>query len=254
MELKIPIDFERMPQVWALAEALRAANLRSGVKLTNSAIEQTAAILFLRLFVMLGYLARTTAQVGWLTEGGVLQYDASFDQFNQEEETPHEFLVRAGLLERSEQGLFCGLFATTNAHLGVNYVSPSQKGNRRSALIRAEQNLTAQAMQQGMLLGAMYPDRLRKRNGDVMEQGLIDRSAVLITKLDRVFGAPARKTESFSAGMLADACAIVERIRPESLQEFYMWLTDHKGNPALPATAELILCDWDRVFALQTML
>ena len=254
MELKIPLDFERLPQVWSLTEALRNANATSGRPVSQSALEQVAALLFVRLFVMLGYLARTATQVGWLTPGGMRQFDNSFDQFNQEDLTPHELLVRAGLLERLEQGLFCPLFATTNAHLGANYVSPSQKGNRRSAFIRSQNNIAAQAMQQAMLLGETNPNVFRRRNGDVMEQRLVDRSTLLIVSLDRVLGIRARAQGDFTAGLIADACAIVERVRPESLQEFYLWLTDNMGNPAMPETTEQILTDWDRVFGLQTKL
>ena len=254
MELKLPLDFERMPQVWALTEALRTGNQASGRPMSQSALEQVSALMYVRLFVLLGYLARTTEQVGWLTPQGIGQFNASWDQFNQEDDPPHDFLVRAGIVERTEQGLYCAIFASTNAHLGVNYVSPSQKGNRRSAIIRSKNNMAAQALQQGMLLAAKSPERLRKRNGDDMAQPEIERTTRLITMLDRVLGLRARPTDSFTAGMLADACDITSRISAESLEAFYLWLTDNRDNAAFPETTELILRDWDNVFALQATL
>ena len=80
------------------------------------------------------------------------------------------------------------------------------------------------------------------------------RVTLLIVSLDRVLGIRARAQGDFTAGLIADACAIVERVRPESLQEFYLWLTDNMGNPVMPETTEQILTDWDRVFGLQTKL
>ena len=81
-----------------------------------------------------------------------------------------------------------------------------------------------------------------------MAQRSIDRSMVLILTLDRCLKSPQRHPGSYSAGLMADACAVVEARSQEELQEFYYWLAARRDHPMMPKTAEEVLKDWDRFY------
>jgi hypothetical protein len=273
LEVKLPLDFERLPEFWQLTERLRMERLkvlnqsRQDAKtaggtpaLPEREIQQTAVLLWVRLWVVLGYLARSTNRPGWLNEGGVRQVNAAFDQFG-EEETPVAILEGSLLrgehrtsnieLRTSNEGAtyVCDLFAKTNEHLAGDYLAPEKRGNLRSRLNAAKNTIAAQAMQQAQLLP---PEIYKKRDGSVMTQREVDRSMVLILTLDRCLKARPRTKGDFTQGLLADACAAVDAAaqqhRPTELQEFYYWLLEHAGQPAVPETAEDILKEWPRVF------
>ena len=133
-ELKLPLDFERLPEFWQLTERLRQERVKAGPSNTNiehqtSNIErelrETAVLLWVRLWVVLGYLARSTNRPGWLNEAGARQVNAAFDQFG-EDETPVEMMV-GSLLKiqpprpsppgEGEAGYMCDLFAALKADL-----------------------------------------------------------------------------------------------------------------------------------------
>jgi hypothetical protein len=281
LEVKLPLDFERLPEFWQLAERLRTERLKvlrqrlqdaktagETAALPEREIQQMAILLWMRLWVVLGYLARSTNRPGWLNEGGVRQVNAAFDQFG-EEETPVEILT--GSLLRKAEGsrlvpqsgippsgtegavpeagapteYVCDLFAATNGHLAGDYLAPEKRGNLRSRLNAAKNTIAAMAMQQAQLLP---PEIYKKRDGSVMTQREVDRSMVLILTLDRCLKARPRTKGDFTQGLLADACAALEETKPAELQEFYYWLLEHAEHPAVPKTAEDILKEWGRVF------
>src|SRR5579863_8720809 len=102
MTLNLPLDFERLPEFWQLKETLRAAwwervaaegkttdygttglrdeesgnwhrddarNPQAGtptLQPMDAEIEDMAALLWVRLWIVLGYLARATNRPGWL--------------------------------------------------------------------------------------------------------------------------------------------------------------------------------------------
>jgi hypothetical protein len=141
------------------------------------------------------------------------------------------------------------LFAATNAHLAGDYLAPEKRGNLRSRLNAVKNTIAAMAMQQALLLP---PETFKKRDGTVMTQREVDRSMILILTLDRCLKARSRSGGDYTQGLLADAFAALEVTKPEELQEFYYWLLEHKGQPAVPETAEDILKEWDRVFKSAT--
>ena len=82
-ELKLPLDFERLPEFWQLGEALRG-RVRREVQLSDQQITGLSVQLWLRLWVVLGYLARSTNRAGWLNRMGEQQVNTAFDQFGDD--------------------------------------------------------------------------------------------------------------------------------------------------------------------------
>jgi hypothetical protein len=257
MDLKLPLDFERLPEFWQLEEALR--EVRAGFRvpglgsreLLEGEIQQMAVLLWLRLWIVLGYLARTTNRPGWLNAAGVRQMNAAFHQFG-EECPPTGVLEKSGLLKGEPRPgnavageFYCDLFMATNAHLAGDYVSKEKRGNLRSALSRGRQEIAQAAMMQAQLLP---PEIFRRRDGAAMDQRTVDRCMVLIMTLDRCLQARRRASGLFTQGLLADACAVLEATPAEELTEFYHWLQEHVSHPATPKSAEDILREWHKVF------
>jgi hypothetical protein len=120
MELRLPLDYERLPEYWQLSAGLRAS-AQAGA---HGQIELAANFLFLRLFVALGYLARSTNVPGLLTGAGAQQLEAGMEGFFGEGAGPVELLERSGLLVRHDGGWHCPLFAHHNGHLAGNYKAP----------------------------------------------------------------------------------------------------------------------------------
>ena len=252
MELKLPLDFERLPEFWLLAERLRdermmavtVASPQPSPAEAEREVMATAILLWVRLWVLLGYLARSTNRPGWLNESGARQLNAAFPQFG--DETSPVTIMEGNLLRKAEDGGWqCDLFAGLNPHLAGNFVSGVKRGNLRSRLKAAQTEIAASAMQQGLLLP---PEHLRKRDGTTMVRQEIDRAMILVMTLDRCLSLPRRKAGDFGEGLLADACAVAMAHDQKDLQQFYYWLAEHAGNAALPASAEEILKDWDRIW------
>ena len=247
LDLRIPLDFERLPEFWQLAEALRVQAERNAIavgKLECQAdIEATALTLWVRLWVVLGYLARSTNRPGWLSAAGDRQLNAAFRQFG--DDCPPVSLMTGNLLRAVEDGYQCDLFEKYNRHLAGDYVSHEQRGNIRSRLSAAKNNIAASAMMQAQLLP---PDNFKKRDGTVMTQREVDRSMIVILTLDRCLKAGNRSARSYTEGLLADACTAAEVLAADKEQEFYFWLAERKDNPATPKTTEEVLIDFKRLY------
>lgn len=253
MNLSIPMDFERLPEFWQLCEVLKQSNehcqANRGRPVSRGEIHDQALLSWLRLWVVLGYLARTTNRPGWLSKAGERQLAAALTQYG-EEEPPVQALVASGLLRVVADGWQCDLFAGDNRHLSGTYLSREMRGNIRSALARAKNNIAAEAMMQANLLS---PEVYRKRDGSKMSPREVDRSMVLIMTLDRCLKAPGRQQGTYTGGLLADACAVIEAVKPEDLTRFYNWLAENAGRAAIPDSAEAVLLDWNRIHAVSLM-
>jgi hypothetical protein len=245
MNLQIPLDFERLPEFWQLLEALRVRGVKN---VTESQVNDTAQVLFLRLFVVLGYLARHTNRPGWLNAAGERQFNGAFNQFG--DDCPPTLLLEGNLLRKDADGYYCDLFTQYNRHLAGDYVSKEKAGNIRSRLNAAKTNIAAMALQQGMLLS---PELYKKRDGTPMDKREQDRSVILILTLDRCLTpsgtkTPARPQPAYTPGLMADACAVINQVTPGELQEFYYWLAERNQKPLAPETTEEVLRDWDRIW------
>jgi hypothetical protein len=240
VNLNLPLDFERLPEFWQLGEALR---VRKNPALADSIVNEQAIVLWVRLWVVLGYLARHTNRPGWLNAAGERQLNGAFTQFG--DDCPPVQVLEGNLLRKGDDGWYCDLFTQHNKHLAGDHVPKEMRGNIRSRLNAAKNNIAATAMQQAQLLP---PEIFKRRDGTPMPQREIDRSTVLILTLDRCLKAPARLTSSYTEGLMADACAVVCAVTPEALQEFYYWLAERREHPATPKTAEEVLKDWDRIY------
>jgi len=252
MELKLPLDFERLPEFWQLTEKLRElAAVRTatggGAAPTEEEIRDTAILLWVRLWVVLGYLARMTNRPGWLNAAGERQLNGAFKQFG--DETPAVLVLTAGsLLHQGEDGYYCDLFTATNKHLAGNFLTPAERGNRRSLPARSKNAIAQEALQQSQLLP---PEIYKTRDGRPMDPRQVSRSMVLIITLDRCLKRPSpRHRGDFTQGMIADACAVVESEAAPTLPKFYEWLAERFDHPATPKSAEDILRTWETIFAV----
>jgi hypothetical protein len=243
-ELKLPLDFERQPEFWQLKQALFEERLKLAEAQSERWCESQAVLLWLRLWVVLGYLARTTCCPGRLTAMGVQQVDSGV--YWRLACTPVEMLVRGGMLKADGNAFMCELFAKTNEHLSGSYLSKEERGNRRSLPGRSKNMIAAEAVNQGHLLP---PEIFRTRDGQVMDATAVNRCMVLIISLDRSLKRGPRSKSTFTQGLIADADHVVRNTRQEDLQKFYEWLAERFDNPATPQSAEDVLRDWDNQLA-----
>ena len=250
LEIKLPLDFERLPEFWQLTEALRSAvEARAAAGPAGPAglecqadVDATAVLLWVRLWVVLGYLARTTNRPGWLNAAGERQVNQAFRQFG-DDAPPVTVLLAGGLVRREADGIYCDLFTATNKHLAGDFMTKEERGNRRSLPARSKNVIAQEAMMQAQLLP---PEVFRRRDGTPLEQRDVDRCMVLVITLDRCLKARPRFKSNFTAGLLADAAHVVDTAAGE-LPMFYEWLAEHFDKPATPKSADEILKDWARM-------
>ena len=254
MNLQIPLDFERLPEFWQLKAALTTrrpltpALSTDGERVAAAQLNSAALELFLRLWVVLGYLARHTNRPGWLNTIGESQLVDALPQFG--DDCPPVDLLEGNLLRKVDDGWMCDLFAGANKHLAGNYVSKEARGNMRSRMSAAKTGIAAEALHQGNLLP---PTVYKKRDGSDMDERSRQRCVVIIMTLDRClnpagFKPVPRSVHSYTEGLMADACAVFETVTAEELQEVYEWLAAHKGQPQTPTTTEDVLRNWDVVW------
>jgi hypothetical protein len=243
-ELKLPLDFERLPEFWQLKEALFGERLKVQDAQIERWCEATAMLLWLRLWVVLGYLARVTCRPGRLNEMGVRQVNCGL--YWQLPTSPVDMLVRGGLLRADGDGYFCELFGKTNEHLSGNFLTKEERGNRRSLPARSKNMIAAEAVHQGHLLP---PEIFRTRDGQTMDPAAVNRSMILVLNLDRGLKRGQRSKSAYSEGLIADADFVARNTPPETLSKFYEWLAEHFDDPATPKSAEDVLRDWDNQLA-----
>jgi hypothetical protein len=212
----------------------------------DAEIEDTAALLWIRLWIVLGYLARATNRPGWLNAAGERQLNHACQRKFGEDCPPVGILTAGMLLRKVEDGHVCDLFATTNAELAGNYLTKEEIGNRKSLIPRSKKVIAQTAKDQAQLLPK---DFFHKRDGTVMNEQEVDRSMIVIISLDRAVTpkrAP-RFQSTYTQGLVADACHVVETTSQEYLAEFYGWLCVVRDHPATPKSAEEVLRDFDRL-------
>jgi hypothetical protein len=252
MTLNLPLDFERLPEFWQLKETLRTAWLEraahsppSPLELADAEIEDMAALLWIRLWIVLGYLATSTNRAGWLNAAGERQLNHSFRKFG--EDCPPVSILTAGtVLRKIEDGYLCDMFAKVNPQLAGNYLTKEERGNRRSTPGRIKNAVGQEAIHQATLLPK---DFFHKRDGALMNPTEVDRSMIVIISIDRAVRPKGtqRYQSTYTPGLMADACHVYETTGAEDLAEFFKWLWEVHDHPATPKSAEEVLRDFDRL-------
>lgn len=253
MNLTLPLDFERLPEFWQLTESLRVRVVPkiggdSRAEQMEAVVNETAILLLMRLWVVLGYLARHTNRPGWLNAAGERQLNGAFTQFG--EDCPPVQVLEGSLLRKGEDGWYCDLFTQHNRHLSGDHVSSERMGNMRSRMAAARTNIAASALQQGNLLPF---ETYKKHDGTPMDDRSRQRCMVIIITIDRClnpvgFRPVQRSAGSYTDGLMADACDMFEALKEDELQTFYEWLHLNREKPATPKTTEDVLRDWKVVW------
>ena len=246
-ELCVPLDYEQLPELWRLRKLLAAKPGPS--PLSSKQIEASANFLFARLFVTLGYLAKSTNRPGVLTDMGALQLRASLEPMFGDDCEPVALLAESSLLLKSDtEGEFvCPLFAKLNLHLSGDYKPGHVKGNVNSRLSVAMKNIVGESAQQMKLLPE---DVFQKNDGTTMTDMERQAAVVIIRTLDRCLMKPSRGKFEFSAGLMATAHDVASKHDREKLKQFYFWLANNCERPEVAKTSEEILRDFDRYYAL----
>jgi hypothetical protein len=237
MTLNLPLDFERLPEFWQLKETLRTAWMErmataglppsQSIALGEGAqgasggapaaarearalpelegeIDDVAAVLWIRLWVVLGYLARATNRPGWLNASGERQLNYACGRKFGEDCPPVSILTAATVLRKAEprlgieDGYMCDLFAMVNPQLAGNFLTKEERGNRRSLVGRSKNVIAHDAVAQAQLLPR---DFFRKRDGMLMQQPEVDRSMIIIISLDRALKLRARLQSTYTQGL-----------------------------------------------------
>ena len=254
-ELCVPLDYEQLPELWRLRKAL-AGRLTNSLnpRPASKSIEATACFLFHRLFVTLGYLAKSTNQPGVLTETGAQQLRASLEPLFGDDCDAVQLLEECGLIQKLETGnlkpeveYVCPLFAKLNLHLSGDYKPGHVKGNVNSRLSVAMKNIVGESAQQMKLLPE---DVFQKNDGTTMTDMERQAAVVIIRTLDRCLMKPSRGKFEFSAGLMATAHDVASKHDREKLKQFYFWLANNCERPEVAKTSEEILRDFDRYDAL----
>lgn len=258
-ELRIPLDVEQLAETSQLRALLRALlrNQRPAPGANpGREVEAVAAFLFQRLFVVLGYLARSTNKPGRLNAAGAGQLRESVDALFGDDVDVLQLLVTAGLLVLEGTEWYCPLFARLNEHLAGDYRPVHQRGNDGRQVTIAIQHATAALPFQ---LKMLIPENCQRVAPDgtrtPFDPQELDRVVMLISSLDKVFKFARHRTQ-FTESLLNDAakaCALfgyTSKLVPESLRSFIGWLIGHRDHPRVPGTTDQLLQDFELILAL----
>lgn len=244
LELRLPLDYEQLPEYWQLQTAL-ARQARPGK--TPKEVEQSTCFVFHRLFVTLGYNARSTNQPGLLNEIGSEQFLRSLDPLFGDDVKLLDLLTPY-LLRPAPEGWYCDLFARMNPHLARDFKPAHEKGNVNSRLSAAHKKYIATAEQQGSLLP---PEIYKKRDGAQMNDVESRRCIIFIRMIDRSLFLPQRPDREFTEGVMATAFEVTDKHDAESLRQFYYWLGNNHKHPIIPKAADQLIQDFEKYFAMQ---
>jgi hypothetical protein len=240
MELKLPVDFERMTESRILC-ALLKAHWSKGANGTNSQCAPHIALaMTIRLFVDLAYLAQATNRPGWLTNDGAGLYAQSLEPLFGDGAEPVALMTESGWLKAQDDGWFCERFARLNGHLAGNYVKKEVRMAAASEVSRNKNRIAQEAMQQAMLLP---PEIYKRRDGSNLVGQEIDQVLVVIKTVDNCLQKRERRTASFTESLIADAAEVIAKHKREELVKFYEWLILNRNNPLVPQTTEQILAE-----------
>ncbi len=248
--LQIPLDFERLPEFRILVNALRS-RVPAGKEVDQRTLEANAVFVWIRLYVELALLAKSTNRPGYLNFEGRQLFESTLEPLFGEDCNPTQLLTDAKVLEHRGEGdqleWFCPRFAQLNPHFAGDFVTKEKRGNVLSQLARSERNIAHEANAQAMLLS---PDVFRKPDGTAMNDAEIQRAMMLIRRLDNCLQKPSRRKTEFGEGLIADAFTVSNAAKPEDLRAFYFWLMNHRHHPSVPQSAEGVLSRFEELMAM----
>lgn len=257
LPLHLPLDYEQLPELWQLKSCLQSANDQTAAhnpasRQSPKQIECAASWIFNRLFVALGYQARSTNRPGFLSQAGAMQFRATFDPYFGDDCNVVGLLEKSGLLKAVDGGWICELFARENPHLAGDFKPPHLTGNVNSRFSASYKRIEGEAWQQTKML---LPGIFKRHDGTPMTGG--DECAaciVLIRAIDRAINKPGDHTSNsaFSDGLIAAASRVTAARKPADLMPFYFWLANHFEHPMIPKSSEEIIADFDKYFALMS--
>jgi hypothetical protein len=238
-ELKLPLDLESRSDYRMFSNALSA---RPEV----AALPGMAPLfIFCRLWIALGYQADTTHRPGLLNENGETLFRSDLAGMEIEPGQAVEALLTGRLLAKTDEGLFCDLFARLNEHLSPKHKRACDVGNEHSRIKRNERNIVAGAVMQQRLLP---PEIYKRRDGSELNAADMTRITVLVMTLDHCLKVNGRLKGSYTEGLVADAAAadaVMQGWSQKEKDEFYYWVNDHREEPWMHRSAELILSHFD---------
>jgi len=252
-ELRIPLDVEQLTELSQLKSLLRTARTTLAVPHPPAKeIEVHAGFLLLRLFVVLGYLARSTNKPGRLTAAGAFQLRESLEPLYGDNCDPVKLLADAQLLVSDGNEWHCPLFAKLNEHLAGDYRPKHIKGNDMRQVGIAIREAATAAPHQAQLL---IPEACVKPDGKAFEPQELDRLMIIIGAIDRQFKFTRLRTMFTSpllnaAAAAAVKCGYTAQVVPEEFRQFLGWLQTHKTSPRVPPTTEQVLADFATLFEL----
>ena len=250
-ELRVPLDVEQLAEMSQLRSLLRSHRQAAVATPVNPReIESAASFLFLRLFIVLGYLARSTNKPGRLTAAGALQFRESLEPLYGDNCDPVRLLEESRLLEPTGGEWHCPLFAKLNEHLAGDYRPKHMKGNDMRQVGIAIKEASVAATQQALMV---LPEVLRRADGTTYDPQELDRLMLLIGTLDKIFKFTRQRTQ-FTEPLLASAaaacvlCNYTSRVVPEELRQFLGWLINHRDHPRVPSTTDQLLADFENLY------
>jgi len=251
MELRIPVDFERLPEFRLLCRELRARQSeKQSEGQSDQAVERVAVFIWMRLWVELAYLAQTTNEPGMLTVAGFKLFESTLEPLFGEGCEVAKILCESAILRADPRGtdcFYCERFARMNAHLAGNFKSREVRGAAGSALERNKHHIAREAHQQGMLLP---PEMFKKGDGTQMESSEVNRCMVVIKTIDNCLQVRGRKQGEYTEGLIADAHGAAEGRTAEDLRKFYVWLAMNREHPLMPKTTEQVLREFERLWKM----
>ena len=256
-ELRIPLDVEQLTEISQLKSLLRTARTPlAGPHPTAKEIEVHAGFLLLRLFVVLGYLARSTNKPGRLTAAGAFQLRESLEPLYGDNCDPVKLLADAQLLVPDGSEWHCPLFARLNEHLAGDYRPKHIKGNdMRQVSIAIREAATAAPHQAQLLIPEACVKVLADGQQAPFDTQELDRLMIVIGAIDKQFKFTRMRTMFTSpllnaAAAAAAKCGYTAQVVPEEFRQFLGWLYTHKTSPRVPQTTEQVLADFATLFEL----
>lgn len=251
-ELRVPLDVEQLAEMCQLRGLLRESRTLAGVTVNPREIEAAASFLFLRLFITLGYLARSTNKPGRLTPAGATQLCESLEPIFGDNCDPVKLLSDASLLAAVDGGWQCALFTQLNEHLAGDYRPKHMKGNDMRQVGIAIKEAAAAAPHQAMLL---LPGVCLKPDGTKFNPQELDRIVLVIGTLDKIFKFTRNRTQ-YTESLMNSAfnacvkCQYTSTSMPEELRQFFGWLINHRDHPRVPSTTDQLLADFPTTLEL----